>query len=245
MVWTPFPDPLWGTCVSASGIWVRWSAIFIQIVARKNLHTLEPKRCPRKLTWLQKRGISLIILYIIHSLCGSFCRILLSLSFQGRLCFFVSLWSVQSGSHQRQSCQNVQQPMSFQSWVLSIYFPWLVLVKVMNVGVVKSRKELFTPCQPSRHLKFKLSLLHKWIKVFSHCSQTSCPTPAKFLIMLFSINVLMPQSIANQVPTVLCCTWSETLPILLGSHTALFFMSLIWLLTQHTVSNASVCFFAV
>lgn len=38
MVWPPFPGPLWGTCVSASGIWVRWSVIFIQIVARKNLH---------------------------------------------------------------------------------------------------------------------------------------------------------------------------------------------------------------
>lgn len=44
MVWPPFPDPLWGTCVSASGIWVRWSAIFIQIAARKISVHLETKR---------------------------------------------------------------------------------------------------------------------------------------------------------------------------------------------------------
>lgn len=44
MVWPPFPGPLWGTCVSASGIWVRWSAIFIQIVARKASIHLETKR---------------------------------------------------------------------------------------------------------------------------------------------------------------------------------------------------------
>lgn len=44
MVWSPFPGPLWGTCVSASGIWVRWSAIFIQIVARKTSIHLKTKR---------------------------------------------------------------------------------------------------------------------------------------------------------------------------------------------------------
>lgn len=35
MVWPPFPGPLWGTSVSASGIWVRWSLIYVQFVARK------------------------------------------------------------------------------------------------------------------------------------------------------------------------------------------------------------------
>lgn len=44
MVWPPFPGPLWGTCVSASGIWVIWSLIFIQIVARKTSIHLETKR---------------------------------------------------------------------------------------------------------------------------------------------------------------------------------------------------------
>lgn len=35
VVWPPFPGPLWGTCVSASGIWVRWSLIYVQFAARK------------------------------------------------------------------------------------------------------------------------------------------------------------------------------------------------------------------
>lgn len=68
MVWPPFPGPLWGTCVSASGIWVRWSAIFIQIVARKTSIHLETKRVSSWFTLKQKLGISLIILSATVSL---------------------------------------------------------------------------------------------------------------------------------------------------------------------------------
>lgn len=68
MVWPPFPGPLWGTCVSASGIWVRWSAIFIQIVARKTSIHLETKRASSWFTW-EKMGISLIILSATVSCC--------------------------------------------------------------------------------------------------------------------------------------------------------------------------------
>lgn len=62
MVWPPFPGPLWGTCVSASGIWVRWSPIFIQIVARKTSIHLDTKRASSWFTWKKKMGISLMIL---------------------------------------------------------------------------------------------------------------------------------------------------------------------------------------
>lgn len=59
-VWSSFPGPLWGMCVSASGIWVRWSAIFIQIIARKTSIHLEIKRVFSSFEVKQKLCISLI-----------------------------------------------------------------------------------------------------------------------------------------------------------------------------------------
>lgn len=70
MVWPPFPGPLWGTCVSASGIWVRWSAIFIQIIARKTSIHLETKRASSWFIW-KKNGD-----FIDNTFCYLLCSVL-------------------------------------------------------------------------------------------------------------------------------------------------------------------------
>lgn len=119
MVWPPFPGPLWGTCVSASGIWVRWSAIFIQIVARKTSIHLETKRASSWFIW-EKMGISLIILSATVSRC--------CVSLLNDLNHYVTrnlLWYNHS---------TVFPVLG----TFEMFFQDLSNVKVMNVGVVKT-----------------------------------------------------------------------------------------------------------
>lgn len=57
-----------GACVSASGIWVRWWTIFIQIFARNPSIHLGIKRVSSRVTVKQKLGISLILWSVMLSL---------------------------------------------------------------------------------------------------------------------------------------------------------------------------------
>lgn len=57
-----------GACVSASGIWVRWWTIFIQIFARNPFIHLGIKRVSSWVTVKQKLGVSLLLWSVTLSL---------------------------------------------------------------------------------------------------------------------------------------------------------------------------------
>lgn len=186
MVWPPFPGPLGGTCVSASGIWVRWSAIFIRIVARKTSIHLETERASCWFTRGKKSGISLIILSATLSIlsCCAFQITCLTLWLILPKAMTFSVCGI-SWCYQIKSCQNlIVLAMSFQSRVLSECFSKTCLskVKVMNVGVVKTGGCVCTQRAErscSDHANHTGTSAQVDVnQVFSQSSQTSCPAPA-------------------------------------------------------------------
>lgn len=157
MVWPPFPGPLWGGGgASASGIWVRWRTIFIQIFARNPSIHLGMKRVSSWFTVKQKLGISLILWAVTRAsfVTPSVSRYFPKWRTLQRLSqpYLLAL----PGTPTTMSCDFV--PV----WPLSKSFSIRCLSKRYKCGCVKDRRvclstksivELFRLCQPNRGLQ--------------------------------------------------------------------------------------------
>lgn len=170
-------------CVSASGIWVRWSAIFIQSIARKTSIHLETKRV---FSWFEAKQklcislikssptLSLLQCLVCQLICHNKCWYNIVIRQQYSLWYLLSLEILMP---QELFCVTV----SFQSWVQLKYFSMTCLSKVSECGCgeewrvclyTTNIKKLFRPCQPRKAFSAN-TLFHNINQVLTQSSQTS------------------------------------------------------------------------